>query len=220
MGRNTERMPPRALDLDELTWVRSVVALAAHPDDIESWCAATLALLVDQGAGVHVLVATSGEAGDGQVPGSSLSAVREAEANAAARVLGLRPPQFLRLPDGGLARSAALGPACRDLVDALEADLVLTFDPHRPSAAVPHPDHIAIGRAGVTSAPRALWFYATAEPDLAVNITATFARKLSAREAHRSQTSDVAALRVDWRRRAEDIGRRWSVPLAEEFRRA
>ncbi|MCA1554044.1 MAG: PIG-L family deacetylase, partial [Chloroflexi bacterium] len=41
----------------------SIVAIAAHPDDIESWCAGTLALAADAGATVRLVLVTSGELG-------------------------------------------------------------------------------------------------------------------------------------------------------------
>lgn len=39
----------------------SIVAVAAHPDDIESWCAGTLVQAVDTGATVRLLLVTSGD---------------------------------------------------------------------------------------------------------------------------------------------------------------
>jgi LmbE family N-acetylglucosaminyl deacetylase len=41
----------------------SILAIAAHPDDIESWCAGTLARAVDAGATVRLLLVTSGDKG-------------------------------------------------------------------------------------------------------------------------------------------------------------
>jgi hypothetical protein len=41
----------------------SILAIAAHPDDIESWCAGTLAVAIDRGAIVRLLLVTSGDAG-------------------------------------------------------------------------------------------------------------------------------------------------------------
>jgi LmbE family N-acetylglucosaminyl deacetylase len=38
--------------------VASVMAIAAHPDDIESWCAGTLARLIDAGARARLLLVT------------------------------------------------------------------------------------------------------------------------------------------------------------------
>ena len=40
-----------------------ILAVAAHPDDIESWCAGTLAAAIDRGATVRLLLVTSGDKG-------------------------------------------------------------------------------------------------------------------------------------------------------------
>jgi GlcNAc-PI de-N-acetylase len=42
-----------------------IMAIAAHPDDIESWCGGTLAGAIDSGATVRLLLVTSGEHGTG-----------------------------------------------------------------------------------------------------------------------------------------------------------
>jgi len=41
----------------------SILAVAAHSDDIESWCTGTLARSVDAGATVRLLLVTSGDKG-------------------------------------------------------------------------------------------------------------------------------------------------------------
>lgn len=43
--------------------VTSILAIAAHPDDIESWCAGTLAQSIDAGSTVRLVLVTSGDKG-------------------------------------------------------------------------------------------------------------------------------------------------------------
>lgn len=64
-----------------------VLALHAHPDDIEFQCAGTLALL--RAAGCHVTVATMtpGDCGSAEHGPEEIAAIRRAEANAAAELL-------------------------------------------------------------------------------------------------------------------------------------
>lgn len=202
-----------------LATVRSLVAFAAHPDDIESWCAGALALAADAGAAVHVVVATSGESGSAAIKTDDLGATREAEALAAARILRVGEPLFLRLPDGSLARSEALTRRCREYVVRFKPDLILSFDPDRPAAALPHPDHLAIGRATIAAGDGvATWLFSTAAADRIVDITAVFDRKVAARAAHRSQTADPVRLRADWAERAQVAGVAAGIELAEAFR--
>src|SRR5262249_46626571 len=83
---------------------RTCLVVAAHPDDIESWCAGTIAVLVLQGWRVVYVLCTSGEKGTsnpGEAP-AAVAARREAEQRMACRLVGAREPIFLQLPDGGL----------------------------------------------------------------------------------------------------------------------
>ena len=65
-----------------------VLAIHAHPDDVEFQCAATLALL--RRAGHHVTIATMspGDCGSAEHDNESIAAIRRAEAAAAAALIG------------------------------------------------------------------------------------------------------------------------------------
>ena len=69
----------------------SILAIAAHPDDIERWCAGTLARAIDAGAEVRLLLVTAGECGsdDPATSPEELARQRTAEAEAAGKLLGL-----------------------------------------------------------------------------------------------------------------------------------
>jgi len=64
----------------------AIMAIAAHPDDIESWCAGTLACAIDAGATVRLLLVTSGDKGSADPADTAalVAARREAETDAAA----------------------------------------------------------------------------------------------------------------------------------------
>ena len=80
----------------------SILAIAAHPDDIESWCAGTLARAIDAGSTVRLLLVTSGDKGssDPRATAAAVAQRRELEAEEAARLLGLATVTFLRHLDG------------------------------------------------------------------------------------------------------------------------
>lgn len=109
---------PEALD---------VIAVGAHPDDVEIACGGTLAQLVRQGYRVGIVDLTDGE----PTPGSPGPEVRLEEAAEAARLLGVQVRQTLELPN-------------RRLFDSHEARLALAkvFRRYRPS--------IVLGLAGKT----------------------------------------------------------------------
>ena len=65
-----------------------VLALMAHPDDIEITCAGTLLLLRAAGWDVHLATMTAGDLGSSILPAAAISRVRRKEAAAAAAILG------------------------------------------------------------------------------------------------------------------------------------
>ena len=93
-----------------------VIAVGAHPDDVEIGCGGTLACLVQQGLRVGIVDLTDGE----PTPGSPGPHVRLAEAEAAANILGVKRI-VLDLPN-------------RQLFDTFEARVLLAcqFRKYRP----------------------------------------------------------------------------------------
>ena len=77
-----------------------VLAIAAHRDDVEQTCGGTLLRMAARGLRTGILDLTQGESG---TRGSA--AERAAEAEAAARILGVSHRQALDLPDGAVANT-------------------------------------------------------------------------------------------------------------------
>lgn len=94
-----------------------VIAVGAHPDDVEIGVGGTLAKLVEQGYKVGIIDLTDGE----PTPESPGPDVRLAEAQAAAKVLGVQVRVTLDLPN-------------RRLFDSFEARVLLAkeFRKYRP----------------------------------------------------------------------------------------
>jgi LmbE family N-acetylglucosaminyl deacetylase len=65
-----------------------VLAVMAHPDDIEMTCAGTLALLKRTGWDVHMASMTAGDLGSATRSRAEISRIRRKEAAASARLLG------------------------------------------------------------------------------------------------------------------------------------
>lgn len=68
----------------------TVLALMAHPDDVEFTCAGTLALLRQRGWRVHIATMTPGQCGSATLSQAEISAIRREEATRAAGVLNGR----------------------------------------------------------------------------------------------------------------------------------
>ena len=106
-------MPPVATLPEPL----DVIAVGAHPDDVEIAVGGTLALLVRQGYRVGIIDLTDGE----PTPMSAGPEMRMAESALAARTLGVQVRETLTLPN-------------RKLFDSFEARVALAkvFRRYRP----------------------------------------------------------------------------------------
>lgn len=98
-----------------------MVALGAHPDDIEGTCGGTLALLARRGVPVHVALLTGGETGIAGVSTENAREIRLAEARRAAEAGGLAGVHHL----GDDPRGRLIG-----LLRTLRASLLITHPPN------------------------------------------------------------------------------------------
>jgi LmbE family N-acetylglucosaminyl deacetylase len=235
------------MDHEQLVYV----VVAAHPDDPDFGVAGTAAVLARAGHAVHYLMITSGDAGseDPTLPAEELIRVREAEQDAAGKLLGLSATHYLRFPDGELEPTLALRKAIVRVLRQLRADVVLCQDPRAlvddDSTYLNHPDHRAAGQAAIDAAfpaagnPRAfrdlldeglkahkvreVWLYFTSsnQANYWMDITDTLELKLRALEAHVSQIGEWAGMRQEITRWAADEAQRHQLPYqyAEGFQR-
>lgn len=67
---------------------RRILAIHAHPDDIEFQCAGTLALLKQRGCRITIATMTPGDCGSAEHEAEEIAEIRRGEAGAAAEVLG------------------------------------------------------------------------------------------------------------------------------------
>ncbi|RWM21243.1 MAG: PIG-L family deacetylase [Mesorhizobium sp.] len=114
-----------------------ILALGAHPDDIEIFMFGTMAAYAAQGAELVFAIATDGARG-GKGDPKSLARARREEAVVAADLLGATP-HFLDFPDGALVADAALIAALKALIGDVKPDLAIT---HAPNDY--HGDHRAL----------------------------------------------------------------------------
>jgi N-acetylglucosamine malate deacetylase 1 len=118
---------------------QQVLVIAPHPDDESIGCGGTICLHRERGDEVRVVFLTSGERGIPETGIEDAVAIREAEAAAALRILGVEKMDFLRLPDLGVDRH--LDEGAQRLVRLLDADRPgIIYLPHSTEA---HPDHAA-----------------------------------------------------------------------------
>lgn len=118
----------------------TILALGAHPDDIEIFMYGTLAAFREKGHDLVFAIATDGARG-GAGDAGELARIRASEAAAAAALLDA-DLRLLGFPDGELVPDAALVAALRTLIDEVRPDLILTHDPGDY-----HGDHRALSAA-------------------------------------------------------------------------
>ncbi len=111
-----------------------VIAVGAHPDDVEIACGGTLAKLVRQGYRVGIIDLTDGE----PTPGSPGPPVRLAEAEAAGRALGIHSRIQLNLPNRRLFDQFENRVALATEFRRWRPRLVIGFGAKTPMAS---PDH-------------------------------------------------------------------------------
>jgi LmbE family N-acetylglucosaminyl deacetylase len=128
-----------------------VLAIVAHPDDLEYGAAAAVAKWTAAGHEVVYVLATSGEAGiDGMDPATA-GPLREAEEIAGAAVVGVHTVEFLGYADGMIEYGL---PLRRDLARAIrrhQPDTLLLFN-HRENwgpGSLNSPDHRNVGHAAL-----------------------------------------------------------------------
>lgn len=113
-----------------------VLALAAHPDDVELCAGGTMCVLARDGYRTGVVDFTRGELGSRGTPEGRLE-----EAERAAEILGLATRDNLGLPDGDIQNTAENREKLIRLVRRYRPPIVLTNPPEDR-----HPDHPAAAR--------------------------------------------------------------------------
>lgn len=116
----------------------TILAIHAHPDDIETLVAGTLALLAQQGHRVRIVTATAGDCGAVETGPEETARIRKAEAAAAAAVIGAEY-RCVGLPDLGVFNDDPCRRRVTEMVRWAQPDIVITASP-----VDYHPDHEAI----------------------------------------------------------------------------
>jgi bacillithiol biosynthesis deacetylase BshB1 len=210
-----------------------VLAIAAHPDDVEVSCGGLLIRMADLGYNTGVLDLTRGEMGSrGTVE------IRAAEAEAASRIMGLSIRRNARLPDSRLTLNEHARETVAECIRQLRPEMVIL-----PCAGQRHPDHNAaseIGYAAIFAAGLKMFpvdgephrpqriLYATSfqshRATFYVDISDQMERKLKAIDAYPSQFGDSGlpvsgktSARAEIQNRARYYGSLCGVEYAEAY---
>ena len=183
-----------------------VIVIGAHPDDCEIKAGGTAALFASMGYAVEFISVTNGDAGHQSKGGGSLARIRAAESKEAGRRLGIAEYIILDNHDGELVPSLEVRMQIIKEIRRWNADVVIG---HRPNDY--HPDHrytamliqdaaflvtvpnIAAGVPALKKNPLFLYMRDRFQkplpftPDITIDISETFSKKIDALDAHQSQ---------------------------------
>jgi|TARA_B110000444_G_scaffold114026_1_gene107515 bacillithiol biosynthesis deacetylase BshB1 len=184
-----------------------ILAIGAHPDDVELGCGGTIAKHVSVGHSVSIIDLTAGELG---TRGSS--EIRNKESNSARKILSVGSRFNLEMRDGWIANSEESQLSLISYIRYLRPKIVLCTAPNDR-----HPDHIAASRLAVEACfksglnkivtewkgqkqesfrPENLYHYIQfydIPADFTVDISDHFETKLEAIRAHSSQFFDATS---------------------------
>jgi LmbE family N-acetylglucosaminyl deacetylase len=210
-----------------------ILVVTAHPDDVDFGCAGSIATWTSQGIDVAYCIVTDGDAGgfDEAVSRTDMARIRREEQTDAAREVGVTELHFLGYPDGRLLPSLELRRDISRVIRQVKPQRVVTQSPQRNWQRIfaSHPDHLAAGEAALCAVypdsrnpfahPELLaegfephtvpevWLMGGPEPDMVVDVTDTFPRKVAALRRHHSQVSHREDL--------EDMLRGWLSTIAK-----
>lgn len=189
--------------MKQIAATNRILVFAPHPDDDVLGCGGSIAWHVEQGHQIKIVYLTSGESGSLEISKTELAALRESEALAAARILGVKETEFLHWPDGYLMVEPEYLLKLTSLIREEKPHRV--YLPHSQDAVR---DHLVTHRLVIEAMRRAAgpwfqecplepWSVATAlgyeiwtpilSPGLALDISNFMIKKIAALNEHRSQ---------------------------------
>jgi LmbE family N-acetylglucosaminyl deacetylase len=160
----------------------NILAIGAHPDDIEYGCAATLIKYAERDHRIHIMVLTKGEEG-------GESEVRHEEQLAAAEIIGAKEVFWGGYRDTQMPLNKELIDKIEEVLVDVEPDLILVN-----YGDDTHQDHRVLTEAtmSATRYVRNVLFFEVPttqnfNPQVFVDISDTLERKFQALKAHESQ---------------------------------
>lgn len=222
-----------------------ILAVVAHPDDLEYGAAAAIAMWTGSGKSVSYLLVTRGEAGIDGLDPVVCGPLREREQIAAARCVGVELVEFLDHRDGVIEHSLALRGDIAAAIRRHRPELVVTLN-HEDSWSGRHwnsPDHRNTGRAVLDAVGDAgnRWIFpeqinrgvqpwggvrwvaiaGSSNPTHAVAVEAGLERAIASLEAHAAYLAalegDMADARTFLTRLARSTAERFGGRLATSF---
>ena len=165
-----------------------ILAIGAHPDDIELGCGGTMARAAKNGSEVFFLILSFGEMGGVKKD------ERESEARKSAKILGVKDIIFLGLPDTEIKYEYETISKIEKIIEGIEPNEI-----YIPTPEDTHQDHRNTALSAITAArnmPLVLSYESPStfpkfNPQLLVNIEETLPMKVKALKCYISQNKKL-----------------------------
>jgi LmbE family N-acetylglucosaminyl deacetylase len=223
---------------------KTVMVVQAHPDDAESRCAGTVALLKKNGNKIVYVICSNDDKGtyDRKETLKSQAALRKREEEAAVKVLQVDVLEWLGYEDGWVdmvPKDKLRGDIVR-MIRKHHPDILMAFDPRNVDEHMDHRASAFAAMDAVTASPFPLYYpehlskeklepwevaeiyyYDTPNPNTWIDINGTIETKIDALAKHASQKgTDREAIARGMRAKAERDGKEHGIHLAEALRAA
>ena len=224
-----------------------LLIIAAHPDDPEFGCGATVAKYIKEGATAYYVICTNGNRGSraNKFDAVELVETRHSEQENAANIIGVTETFFLDHDDGNLTANLEVKEQIVRIIRKLKPDIILTHDPswfyqvNDGSARVNHNDHRQTGiatldavyplsrdlasfpehaKAGLT--PHHIpevLLFSVQTPDYFVDVSGSWETKVKAVLAHQSQIDDPKQTKKRVTERMKELGKQADYDYSEGF---
>ena len=222
-----------------------ILAVGAHPDDMDFGVSGSIAKWASEGAIAYYLICTDGSRGsdDPKMTHKRLAEIRKKEQIDAAKVLGIKKVFFLDHTDTQLVCDLTLKEEIVRIIRTIKPNIVVTMDPTFYYSVgrgfVNHTDHRAAALATMDAVfplsrdrltfpehekeglkphkVEELLFVSFDKVDYLVDISETFAKKIKALSLHESQFADFPAVEKRITERAKMLGKEKGFKFAENF---
>lgn len=227
---------------------KTILAIGAHPDDVEFGCGGTMAKLASERAKLIFIIVTLGNRGSrgNKITSAKLIETRKLEQEEAAKILGAKEVIFLGHEDGNVICNINLKGEFVKLIRKYKPDIIFTHDPDwiyrsGKTDSINHTDHRATGEAvldavyplsrDLLSFPEHMveglephtvhevYLFNFSDPNFRVDVTHFTEKKLESIFAHKSQMDDTKKVEKWVRERLSSIGKKFGVKYAEGFNR-
>lgn len=227
------------LPIPEILNYKTILCVQPHPDDNEIGMGGTLLRFKELGATIAYCTVSQGKGGSNTLRSEELVKIRQEELRKAGSIVGATAFHQLNLSDSHYPNEKEITEQLVAIIREVKPDIVFTVDPYLLYEA--HPTHRKTGMAvleacmfssmkhfpkpDATLEPnvhrvQAIGFYASAKPNVLIDISDVFESKLEAIFKHETQfdAQGRAQLSQYLNMQAMTLGKKLDVSKAEAFK--